>query len=300
MMDLIMFIKIKRFLDQPYPADYDFEKLVKVSAACGLFVSLFLIIFDPFGKEQSVVPIIDMVLTLGYGLVTFFVIFIVGTILLYFYPDIFNEENWKVKNEIVASILILIIIGLANATYTAITSFQSFSIGLFVEFQMYTFLVGIFPTIFFIIMEQHWLLKKNFKEAQQINAKLQKNHTTFQNNSRSEESILLTSDNEKEELKIEPAKLLFVKSVGNYIEVYFKNSDKIDSKIMRSSLKRIEDLIVNHKYICRSHRAYLVNLNNISNVTGNSQGYQLELEGTEKNVPVSRKYLKNIRDLILQ
>ncbi|MEJ2544086.1 MAG: LytTR family DNA-binding domain-containing protein [Calditrichaceae bacterium] len=295
-----MFIKIKRFLDQPYPADYDFEKLVKVSAACGLFVSLFLIIFDPFGKEQSVVPIIDMVLTLGYGLVTFFVIFIVGTILLYFYPDIFNEENWKVKNEIVASILILIIIGLANATYTAITSFQSFSIGLFVEFQMYTFLVGIFPTIFFIIMEQHWLLKKNFKEAQQINAKLQKNHTTFQNNSRSEESILLTSDNEKEELRIEPANLLFVKSVGNYIEVYFKNSDKIDSKIMRSSLKRIEDLIINHKYIFRSHRAYLVNLNNISNVTGNSQGYQLELEGTEKNVPVSRKYLKNIRDLILQ
>ena len=295
-----MFARLKNFLNQPYPADYNFEKLVKVSAACGLFVSLFLILFDPFGKVQSIVPIIDITLTLGYGLVTFFVIFTVGMVLLYFYPDIFNEEDWKVKNEIIASILILTLIGLANATYTAITSFQPFSIRLFIEFQLYTYLVGIFPTIFFIIMEQHWLLKKNFKEAQQINAKLQGSHTAFQNDARTEDSIVLTSDNEKEELRINPANLLFVKSVGNYIEVYYKNNDKTESQILRSSLKRIEDLIINHEYICRSHRAYLVNLKNITNVSGNSQGYQLQFDATDKYVPVSRNYLRNVRNLVLR
>lgn len=294
-----MISKIKNFLDQPYPIDYDFEKLVKISAACGLFVSLFLITFDPFGKDESVIPLIDILLTLGYGLVTFFVIFTVGMIILYLFPYIFNEENWKVKNEIVASIMILIIIGLANATYNAITSFQPFSLKLFIQFQIYTFLVGIFPTIFFIIMERYWQLKKNLKTAQQIRDKLSDSNLNSRNNE-TDESIVLTSENDKEQLNIEYKNLLFIKSVGNYIEVYFKNDTKIESHILRSSLKRIEDLIKNNVYVYRSHRAYLVNLRNISNVNGNSQGYQLEFDDTDKYVPVSRKYLKSIRDLILQ
>jgi DNA-binding LytR/AlgR family response regulator len=101
-------------------------------------------------------------------------------------------------------------------------------------------------------------------------------------------------------LRIKAVNLLFIKSVGNYIEIYFKNNDKADSQILRSSLKRIEDIFKNHEYICRSHRAYLVNLKNISSVSVNSQGYQLEFDDTDKCVPVSRKYLHTIRKMIMQ
>ena len=295
-----MLSKIKYFFNQPYPCDYDFEKIVKASAGCGLFIFLFLYIFDPFDKQNEILPYIDIIILVGYGLITFFILFFAGLIFISFIPSVFNDDNWKVKNEIIASTLILILIGLANAFYNGMIEIGSLSLKLFLDFQLYTFGIGIFPTFFFVIMEQHWLLKKNFREAQQINAKLQGRHTAYQNDVRAEDSIVLTSDNKKEELRINPANLLFVKSVGNYIEVYYKNKDKTDSQILRSSLKRIEDLIVDHKYICRSHRAYLVNLKNITNVSGNSQGYQLQFEATDKYVPVSRNYLRHVRNLVLR
>ena len=149
-------------------------------------------------------------------------------------------------------------------------------------------------------MEQYWKLKKNLKAVYKINANLDNSRIRYHKNITDDESIILTSDNDKEELKIKYTNLLFIKSVGNYIEVYFKNGDKIDSQILRSSLKRIEDILNDNSYICRSHRAYLVNIGNISSVYGNSQGYQLEFEDIDKSVPVSRKYAKNIQEFIAQ
>lgn len=295
-----MIDKIKKFLNQPYPFDYDFEKVVKGAAGCGLFVFLFLYIFDPFGKQENIIPFIENIILVGYGLITFIILFIAGLIFIYFIPSVFNEENWKIKNEILASIIILILIGLANAVYNGIFDVKPFSIELFLRFQFYTFFVGFFPTLFFIIMEQYWKLKKNLKAVYKINANLDNSRIRYHKNITDDESIILTSDNDKEELKIKYTNLLFIKSVGNYIEVYFKNGDKIDSQILRSSLKRIEDILNDNSYICRSHRAYLVNIGNISSVYGNSQGYQLEFEDIDKSVPVSRKYAKNIQEFIAQ
>jgi hypothetical protein len=295
-----MFTKIKKFLNQPYPFDYDFEKIVKAAAGCGLFIFLFLYIFDPFDKQNDILPYIDILVLVGYGLITFFILFIAGLIFISLIPSVFNEDNWKVKNEIVASTLVLVLIGLANAFYNGMIDIRSLTLKTFLDFQLYTFGIGIFPTFFFVIMEQYWKLKKNLKTAQQIRDKLSNRQVNPNNNNHTDKIILLTSDNEKEHLKLTYENLLFIRSVGNYIEVYFKNGDKIDSHILRSSLKRIEDSIIDNNYVCRSHRAYLVNLKNISNVSGNSQGYQLEFDVTDKRVPVSRKYLKNIRDLILQ
>ncbi|MBN1407830.1 MAG: LytTR family transcriptional regulator [Calditrichaceae bacterium] len=295
-----MFEKTKKFINQPYPFDYDFEKVVKAAAGCGLFIFLFLYIFNPFDKQNEILPYFDIIVLVGYGLITFLILFFAGLIFITFIPSVFNEENWKVKNEIIASTLILILIGLANAFYNGMIDTKSLSLQLFFDFQLYTFGIGIFPTFFFAIMEQHWLLKKNFMEAQQINANLQISQTHFQDDVRADNTIVLTSDNEKENLELKYKDLLFIKSVGNYIEVYFKKGGIIDTHILRSSLKRVETSLVNNNSICRSHRAYLVNLKNISSVSGNSQGYQLEFDETDKTVPVSRKYLKNIRDLILQ
>ncbi|MEJ2056131.1 MAG: LytTR family DNA-binding domain-containing protein, partial [Calditrichaceae bacterium] len=134
--------------------------------------------------------------------------------------------------------------------------------------------------------------------AQQIRDKLT-NHLATDNDNQKQDELLLTSDNEKEKLKIKSDNLFFIKSVGNYIEVYFKKDNTIDSRILRSSLKRVEDYLQGNRNFCRSHRAYLVNLNNIVNISGNSQGYELEFRELDKRVPVSRKYSKNLRDLII-
>lgn len=51
-------------------------------------------------------------------------------------------------------------------------------------------------------------------------------------------------------------------------------------------------------FIIRCHRAFLVNIRMVVKVDGNSQGYKLNLEGCEEEVPVSRAYAKEVKALI--
>ncbi|MEJ2056132.1 MAG: hypothetical protein P8X42_19635, partial [Calditrichaceae bacterium] len=105
---------------------------------------MFLYIFDPFSKQTDLGAFVNIIVMAGYGLITFFILFFAGLIFISFIPSVFNEDNWKVKNEIIASMLILILIGLANAFYSVLTNMQRLSFELFLQFQLYTFGIGIF------------------------------------------------------------------------------------------------------------------------------------------------------------
>ena len=42
---------------------------------------------------------------------------------------------------------------------------------------------------------------------------------------------------------------------------------------------------------------YIVNINHIIHISGNAQGYRLNLTETTEEIPVSRTYLKNLKKL---
>jgi DNA-binding LytR/AlgR family response regulator len=53
-----------------------------------------------------------------------------------------------------------------------------------------------------------------------------------------------------------------------------------------------------YKFIMRCHRSYLVNVNHIDRVEGNSQGYRIYFETIDFAVPVSKNYVNKLRELI--
>ena len=58
------------------------------------------------------------------------------------------------------------------------------------------------------------------------------------------------------------------------------------------TIRELESQLANLPWIFKTHRSYLVNLNKISAVSGNAQGYQLSLQQYSATVPVSRGQLK--------
>ncbi len=50
-------------------------------------------------------------------------------------------------------------------------------------------------------------------------------------------------------------------------------------------------------YLSVRHRAFLVNIRMVVKIDGNSQGYKLNLEGCEEDVPVSRAYAKEVKSI---
>ena len=110
--------------------------------------------------------------------------------------------------------------------------------------------------------------------------------------------MAVSSESGKEKVEIRLDDLLLIKSIDNYVEIYMADEDQVKMMMLRSSLSRIERDLKDHLFVFKCHRAFLVNVNAISRVIGNSQGYKLLFKGIEFAVPVSRKTSKDLFKLI--
>src|SRR5215471_9595112 len=69
-------------------------------------------------------------------------------------------------------------------------------------------------------------------------------------------------------------------------------------KVIRNSLKNLEDQLSKYPGIYRCHRTCLVNLQKVIHASGNAQGIKLHLNGTNELIPVSRSLTQEIKQKI--
>jgi len=107
-------------------------------------------------------------------------------------------------------------------------------------------------------------------------------------------NIEFYSENGKQAISLKPEYFLFLKSVDNYVEVYYRNDQGIKKQLLRNTLKHIEQQYHQSPYVKRCHRGYLVNPTNVqvSNLVGANS---LKLLIDQFEVPVSVKYLKDFQ-----
>ena len=137
----------------------------------------------------------------------------------------------------------------------------------FLIMQSYTFRLSFFLAIIIILLKQIILTRRYLKYAERINRKLPIRANTNSDNS---QTIFFHSANKKSGVSVNLSELLYLVSRENYTEiVLFKK--KLDRHLIRNSLKNIESSFINHQQIYRCHRSYLVNVQKINAVVGNSQ-----------------------------
>jgi DNA-binding LytR/AlgR family response regulator len=104
----------------------------------------------------------------------------------------------------------------------------------------------------------------------------------------------IVSENKNESFEIDMECLLCIKSAGNYVDVYYLENDKTISKLIRTSLTKLDEYYIEFKNIQRCHRTHIVNLDNISEVTGNARNYNFHIDYLDFIIPVSRSFSKEI------
>jgi hypothetical protein len=293
-----MLSAIWRFLKQPNPLDLNPRKDLKTSFLVGLFVFLFLLIFQPFGLSQTELKL-RCLLIAGFGVVCFLVLLFNLLLIPRVLKKVFNEETWTLYKRNLWHLWIIFSIGLGNYLFACLFNvfFDFYRLGfdLFLGFQLITFLIALFPIFFFDILNQNYLLKKNLKTAQEISARLRNSEPFPVDLSGFDQKIVLLSENERERYEIQASHLLCISSEGNYVEVYVLD-EKMKNVLIRNSLKSVEDQLRDYPFLFRCHRAYIVNIKKITKATGNAQGFKLILEGLEKKIPASRGYTKQLKE----
>ena len=280
---------IREYLKQPYPIiESKWKLIVSISA----FVPLFIFVFQPFQLSElhsdSKIYIIS-----GYGLVTFVIL----TFNLFTIPIIlkkqFKENGWTVQKQIILVVWIIYTIGLANFLYSSIFFAGFRSIWGLAIFQMYTLTIGVFPTVIITILGQNARLAYNLKCANDLNNTLE-----FKANESGEQQVCIVADNEKDRFDVSLSNLLYIESTGNYIEVYYLKEDKPANLLLRCALKRAEAQLEKHPAMFKCHRAFIVNINKIIQLKGNSQGVRLILKNLNIEIPVSRNSIKPLKDTL--
>ena len=90
---------------------------------------------------------------------------------------------------------------------------------------------------------------------------------------------------------------LFAESVRNDIIVHYKQQDTVATRTFRLTIAELmQQLPYDNVFQC--HRSFVVNLNNITNAKGNSNGYVLTLAPSEAAVPVSRSYVAKLKTFL--
>ena len=89
-----------------------------------------------------------------------------------------------------------------------------------------------------------------------------------------------------------PSNILYVKSEGNYIHVFSQRGNEVTREMLRSSLSSFHKQY-SHSLV-RVHKSFLVNMDVICGVHGNSNGGKLHLN-YDLDVPYSRGFYKNVQ-----
>lgn len=212
------------------------------------------------------------------------------------------RENWNVKNEILMFLFVLAMISLVIFALFLMLNPKVNKIELFSLVVARTLVISLFPVLILVLYEQNHHQRIKRRQAERLNRELQLRKNPIlkkKSNSTFPEKIVLIAENEKIALQVTPASLCFVKSEGNYVEVFYYQNQKIQKELIRNSLKSIEDQLSAYDFF-RCHNRFLINLHHIQKVEGNARNFELELANVEEKIPVSRSKSEMLLELFKQ
>ncbi|MDR2681357.1 MAG: LytTR family transcriptional regulator [Tannerella sp.] len=283
--------KLIKFLNQPYPVTANAWKNI---ATVTLLIFVILYFFQPFGI-QYIERGKKTVILLGYAMVSALVMAFQYFLLPALFPRFYDEKHWTVGRHIFSSAVLLILIALSNILYGYVfhITWQHFNLSVFLSALAMVFIVGIFPITLTVILQQNMMLKKSLRESGLINELLTANGSLPSVPEHLQPLTLAGAG--KDTLEIAAGQLLYMEAYGNYVKIHYLKNTLPACKILRATIRQMEDAVAEYPFMAKCHRAFLVNLNVVKHVDGNSQGYRLSLTGCEDEVPVSRAFTAAIK-----
>ncbi len=110
--------------------------------------------------------------------------------------------------------------------------------------------------------------------------------------------IEFSSDSNSESLNLLIEDVAFIKSADNYVEIVFKEGDILKSKLIRNTLKNIEQELKPYPNFIRCHRICIVNSHYIDKLNKDFSSHWLSIKGYDERIPVSRQYLLKLKEII--
>lgn len=278
---------MNKYLNNEYPYYYDLKNGLLIGVIILLLSTFFSVLFEPFEVNYKELRFSFFIISLIHSLVSF-VVFIIGILVLKFFR---KEEDWKVKNEFLFLIMVLIIIGVFQFL---IRDFiydkeDNWSFRYLYEEVRNTVLVG--SLLIFVITSINLERLKTIYTNRGKELKV-----LVEPNVNSLTEVAIKTQVKSDDFILDLKEFVYAKSDKNYVEIILNNQ----KLLKRMTIKSLETQLLEYNFIFKTHRSYILNLNKIERIKGNAQGYQLFLKNKQDTIPVSRTMISKFEDRVNQ
>lgn len=277
-------------LQQPFPDRGSHNRSLLSLAGVGLFVTLFLWVLRPFGLGD--VPEGLFWICLGFGGVTLVFGWMYDALFRFVLRIRTDLPSWTLGKWILYTTTLIVWIAVGNYLYmNFVLGFTGVDASFLLQMILNTAVVGIFPILFSGLMIQLRAARGFSQSATELQPQVSAHHNT------APVMVELASASE-EVIEIPSSAVCYIEAMQNYVCVFHIRDGALKKEILRETVANMEARFADSGII-RCHRSYLVNLDRITDVSGNAQGLKLKLENVpDFTVPVSRKYIPELRKLL--
>ena len=283
-----------RFLNQPYPYYYHQRQLHKLGA---LVIALCFIInffFEPFVVYVPEHKISFVWISLVHSVLPVLIAYGYFTLANFFFD---GEETWVIGKEILNLAIVLLLIGISNFLIRDLIydNPRNWSWQYLYEEIRNAFLVGSLLVAIIVPLNFNNMFRKYHQQADDLN----RNYHAVPPTGESDDLIFIKTQVKGDDFQLKVSGFLFARVAGNYVELIMRSEGVLTKQLKRISIKDLGQQLAGNCHIMKTHRAYLINTQTISDIKGNAQGYQLTLDHYPEKVPVSRSMIPRFNAAIV-
>lgn len=214
--------------------------------------------------------------------------------------NLFLLQDYVLKKTTLAgafgwSLWLICCIALSNFLLTTMFfKWEEFSIYNLMKNQKYTLSVWLIVTPVIILIHYNYILRKTFREVADINSKTNRLET---NRTSEKELITFFSKYKDGKFEVDINQFLYMQSADNYIDIWYKVDSSIQHKLIRNTLVSFEKSNT-HPALMKCHRSFIININQVKSIKGNTGGYKLIVEGIKHEIPLSKKYKNTVLSVL--
>ena len=173
-----------------------------------------------------------------------------------------------------------------------IIAFLSFAIGLYWRFKFRSRYLA-------AELEETRLLNEQLKKLQTSNEGVaQQMEKSLQAGGTKQDSQITLEGTTNEHVTLDISDLLYLEAVGNYVKVCQQLNGEVHTTMLRATMKQMEDELQAYPMIVRCHRAFMVNLGQVEQISSNSRAMQLMMRHSHDAIPVSRSNVNKLKELL--
>jgi hypothetical protein len=270
-----------------YKAKLELVELFAIS----LGVFLFILFFNPFSLNNPNQNN-QLLVILGLGGIIFFLMALFYVVLPFIFPKLLTPDESMEEPEYIIGLIVWVLTSVAFVFYLHFVG--RIELSFYMVFK--AIVVCLVPLAIYWIIQTRTILKHHIlilnHEVERMQFAL-----SGQIKNKFQEKTVIESENKSESIAVMLSDIILIRSADNYVELVYLENEELKRKLLRNTLKNVENHLNQFPFFLRCHRTTLINTGFIERLFRNYTGVMIKIKGYDIEIPVSRQYLLKVKEI---